>query len=868
MSKSKFLTGRLELTLSLWVILLSGGCSDDKVIIGNDSGSEITFRVQEDIPASRAASSTAGQMNAFVVNGYAEGVPADERTVFDAVTVSRREGVANAFDYSPRRYYPDAATAVSFSAYSPVSQHIGTGFTNNPDNTITYTVPAPLPSGVGSQEDLLVTHTVTRKTGEQFPPAVALQFRHALSRIYVKAANYLAEPVSITGLGLHNLYTAGKLDIDKDTWQSPSNGTVDINEGYQTVDDISKYKILWQPSGARDGRYDYILSEAAGTVPARSFSPIMLVSKEQGMLVLPQTTLNSGDAATADDGDFYLSVGFKVNNYDDELHIPFSDLYGLGGGLTFEMGKQYALTLSFAENEGGPIRVRFQVEAESWEESAVQYLVSYYDPLTNSRYDEKVWKGQQYTLKTGPGDIPGFAADMPGYKWKGWNDGTSVLNGGSTITVTNDMIFMPNWLELSVRIRYMSQGGAPGSVLDSEAAAPGETLIATVDTLAGISPPNNVYFFEGWSENPDGSGTLVHPGTKIALTAEKILYAKWVTSPTIDNGKTTVSADRMSLDYAYNGNATNHLEGSDGTERLIYAARTGTYSMECWGAAGHGNGSGQVFGTIQRGLRGKGAYIAGTVSLKQGDALRTVVGGAGGGNSGSIKPGWNTTDRGITSAPYPVYTGNGSENDGLGGGATDIRLNGPTLWHRLIVAAGGGGGHLTSGDGDDGVDKDANTLAGRNGQYTGNTIPYRQNGNTKGAGNGYANVQLENRGFGTAGGGTWNESNSAAKCSNAVRGSGGGGWYGGAYKEIPVNSIHNSAGLMGSGGSSWLNTDALYSAWDDAVNKDKYEHKTTYKMSLTSRKTGAEAMPTPANASVSEPGHTRHGYARITYLGD
>ena len=341
-----------------------------------------------------------------------------------------------------------------------------------------------------------------------------------------------------------------------------------------------------------------------------------------------------------------------------------------------------------------------------------------------------------------------------------------------------------------------------------------------------------------------------------------------MTALAIDSGKTTVSLDRKSLDYTYNGVETGLLEGSDGTERLIYVARAGTYSMECWGAAGYGNGNNETFGTTTRGLRGKCAYIAGTVTLGQGDALRIVVGGAGGGNSSYIKPGWNTTDRGVTSAPYPVYSGNGPENDGLGGGATDIRLNGPSLWHRLIVAAGGGGGHFTCGDGDDGKDIETYTLAGRNGQYTNDAVPYRQNGATKGAGYGYENALLENRGFGTAGGGTWNESNNDARCSNAVRGSGGGGWYGGAYIEIPPSNIQNFAGLRGAGGSSWLNTDALYNAWDDATNKDIYEHPTSYKMTLILRKTGGEAMPTPANANVTETGHRKHGYARITYVGD
>jgi hypothetical protein len=329
-----------------------------------------------------------------------------------------------------------------------------------------------------------------------------------------------------------------------------------------------------------------------------------------------------------------------------------------------------------------------------------------------------------------------------------------------------------------------------------------------------------------------------------------------------------VSGDNLSLDYAYNGVQTNHLEGSDGTVRSLYIGRDGTYMMECWGAAGYGDGGNDTFGTISRGIRGKGAYIAGTVTLAQGDLLYIVVGGAGGGNNNLIKAGWNTTDRSTTSAPYPVYTGNGPDNDGCGGGATDIRLNGITLWHRLIVSAGGGGGTYSSGNGDDGADLQSKmVLAGRNGQYTDNLVPMRQNGALKGAGPGLANAQLENRGFGTAAGATFNEQNGNARCSNAVRGSGGGGWYGGAYQNLS-SAVNNYSGLCGAGGSSWLNTDALYNAWNDDVNKDKYVYKDTYKMKQVERKTGGESMPTPANASVTETGHTKHGYARITYLGE
>ncbi|MDR1344884.1 MAG: fimbrillin family protein [Tannerellaceae bacterium] len=383
MNKNTFLKRFLPLASA---ILLLGSCSEDKTVPGDSAGQAIVFRVQNTLPSSRAAGTTVSQINAFVVNAQADAdVPDNERVVMDGVTVSRTESSANSYDYNPKRYYPDAAASVSVSASSPVSKNIGEGFKNNQDNKIAYTVPAPVSSGLASQEDLLVAHTGVAKTGDNFSGAVVLQFRHALSRVYVKAANYLGEPVRVTGLGLHNLYTQGTLDIDATDWNDTDE--VDINEVCQSVtsgDNTSKYKTLWTPSGSRDGRYDYVLAEAEATVPARTVNPIMLVSREQGMLVLPQTTKNKDNDQVANTeygdgaGDFYLRVAYYVSNYDDELLIPFSDLNGLDEGLTFEMGRQYALTLSFAENEsGGPISVNFQLEVEEWDTTTTVGLITY-----------------------------------------------------------------------------------------------------------------------------------------------------------------------------------------------------------------------------------------------------------------------------------------------------------------------------------------------------------------------------------------------------------------------------------------------------------------------------------------------------------
>ena len=347
---------RLFLGMSLLAIAgLWTGCSNDNEII-NTSNEEraISFRVQGGMPELRATGTTLPFVNAFVVNAYGDVSSGTIGPIMDAVTVYRVEGTGNIFDYNPKAYYKDGDTEVDFAAYSPVSTKIDPGLKGNVDNRIAYTVDSPDGTSNTVQEDLLVAYT---NQTDLLGTPVPLAFKHALSRVYVKAVSTLTSDVIITSLKLVNLYESGELVIN-----------ADIEDAYAASPaDFADYKTLWTPTGTQNKTYSYALPESGVSVPAGT-STVYVVSKEQGMMVLPQTTLNVGDDAIVDPDDFYVEVGYTIANVPDVITVPFKDLYGIAPdadqGLTFEFGRQYALNINFA---GSPlIEITFSVTVEDW----------------------------------------------------------------------------------------------------------------------------------------------------------------------------------------------------------------------------------------------------------------------------------------------------------------------------------------------------------------------------------------------------------------------------------------------------------------------------------------------------------------------
>ena len=133
-----------------------------------------------------------------------------------------------------------------------------------------------------------------------------------------------------------------------------------------------------------------------------------------------------------------------------------------------------------------------------------------------------------------------------------------------------------------------------------------------------------------------------------------------------------------SYGYSYTGNY-----------EKFYVPATGIYSLETWGAQGSDRGA-------KNG--GKGGYSYAEMYLSKGEVLYVHVGGSG--NTTSI----NGTGKGYNGGgQVSGYYGSGGvwiqTSLGYGGGASDIRYGGDSLYNRVIVAGGGGSVGSTSNSG-------------------------------------------------------------------------------------------------------------------------------------------------------------------------
>jgi hypothetical protein len=272
----------------------------------------------------------------------------------------------------------------------------------------------------------------------------------------------------------------------------------------------------------------------------------------------------------------------------------------------------------------------------------------------------------------------------------------------------------------------------------------------------------------------------------------------------------------------------------------------GNYRLEVWGAAGGALDSDLAY-------NGLGGYAAGTITLDTDTTLYLYAGGMGKADDSRKSGGFNGGGNGAQAR----RTG--------GGGASDIRIDGETLYHRVIVA-GGGGGTITheSYTYKGGAGGGLNGIAG----YTNNSSNITGTGGTQIAvgtrSNTIAGYILPS--FGS--GGSYNTGGDFA--------GGGGGWYGGCHA--------NPAG----GGSGWVYTQTALDYWK--TNKTgtqgdsgDYALGPEYELTDTSLIDGEHSMPNPLSIKLSSTvfdstdpstwnrdsmtGNSSGGFICITYLG-
>lgn len=123
---------------------------------------------------------------------------------------------------------------------------------------------------------------------------------------------------------------------------------------------------------------------------------------------------------------------------------------------------------------------------------------------------------------------------------------------------------------------------------------------------------------------------------------------------------------------------------------ITYTLEPGKYQIEAWGAQGGGSS------TSPESAGGRGGYIKGDLTIDHVTTLSLYIGGKGKDGSGMDENQLIDGKRVYVDNKYTKGGFNGGGNaSGVGGagggGATDVRIGGTEIKHRVFVAGGGGG---------------------------------------------------------------------------------------------------------------------------------------------------------------------------------
>ncbi|GHT29703.1 hypothetical protein AGMMS49574_07190 [Bacteroidia bacterium] len=364
---------------TLAAVLLLGGCSRDIEDAGGvktsaEAGHIITVKTWLD-KQTKAAPMTADNFTSFTLSAWETGKTAAADALLDAVTVVRSEKGVNGADtwsYKPEVSWPGTNT-VNFYAYSPAqSPYLTSGLGDaTTEPSIEYALPGlitvpgtPPAKSVRYQEDLLVSKQSGNYTSDG-QDGITLRFRHALSRVVVKAKNLSASKrYAITKVTLKNIIGTGKLDLsllpdNSGSFVYPTDEATLTSLGYQT---------LWDVSGGAKGDLEADLPASGVLINYSPTTYQSVTDGQNGLYVIPQkpefnTDLPVGtEGGTSPSGLFYLEVEYKDVVDGQPLSGSVTHTYAFpvraqvgndksASSIAFEMQRQYTFLLGFGDGE-------------------------------------------------------------------------------------------------------------------------------------------------------------------------------------------------------------------------------------------------------------------------------------------------------------------------------------------------------------------------------------------------------------------------------------------------------------------------------------------------------------------------------------
>lgn len=322
--------------LAAVVLAAMSSCSKDEVVEVNN-GNAIAFRASLDRAISRGSETDLNNLQAFKVTAIG-----NDKNYFTNLVVNSSDG-GHTWQTASTYYWP--SFGLSFFAYAP--QDIGSGAVSIDNSAKKITGFSPSQT-VAEQKDLVIAYNKGDRLKNE-KPGVALNFKHALSQIEVKA-KCMNSNIKVEVLGVKVMNVAGTADFTFPE-DKPTDSSYELSQGQWTN---------------AKGTQGYLIK---GTTPVTLTSNAQSIMMDAGNFMLIPQTLTKWDG-TAVSGGAYLSVLCRISSVDGDNEVLLYPLatstddksgkYGLSAvaiDTNWLPGKKYTYTLTFCGNDSGAGRI-------------------------------------------------------------------------------------------------------------------------------------------------------------------------------------------------------------------------------------------------------------------------------------------------------------------------------------------------------------------------------------------------------------------------------------------------------------------------------------------------------------------------------
>lgn len=320
------------------VLAAMSSCSKDEVVEVNN-GNAIAFRASMDKAVSRSNETSLSNLGAFNVTAIG-----NDRNYFTNLAVtSSNEGK----DWMTGSTYYWPSFDLAFFAYAPQDAGGGTVSIDHTAKKITNFSPA---STVANQKDLVIAYNTGSRAGNE-NAGVALNFKHALSQIEVKA-KCMNSNIKIEVLGVKVMNVAGVADFV-------------FPENHSTDTSFELAQGQWSNYRKTEGN-GYMI-KGSQVITLNSDVQSIMMGTDNFMLI-PQKLTKWGETPISTGA--YLSVLCRIYSKDGSNEVLLYPLatssddkankYGLSAvaiDTNWLPGKKYTYTLTFCGEGGGAGRI-------------------------------------------------------------------------------------------------------------------------------------------------------------------------------------------------------------------------------------------------------------------------------------------------------------------------------------------------------------------------------------------------------------------------------------------------------------------------------------------------------------------------------